>query len=52
MSFFRTLFGPWSYGRGRGRVHVFGCAPGCILASLAISVFLTLLLNGCLDALA
>ena len=51
MSFFRTLFGPWSYGRGRGRVQVIGCAPGCILASIAISLFLTLLLNGCLRAL-
>ena len=50
MSFFRTLFGPWSY--GRGRMQVFGCAPGCIVASIVISLFLTLLLNGCLRAFA
>jgi hypothetical protein len=51
VSFLRTLFGPWSYGRDRGRVHVLGCAPGCILASIVVSLFLTLLLNGCLRAL-
>ena len=44
-----TLFGPRSY-RG-GRVQVFGCAPGCILASIVVSVLLTLILNGCLNAL-
>jgi hypothetical protein len=40
------LFRPRSY-RG-GRVQVFGCSPGCLLVSLALSVFLTLALNGCL----
>ena len=48
MSRLRTLFGPWSYGRGRGRVQVFGCAPGCILASIVLSLLLTLLVNACL----
>jgi hypothetical protein len=31
-----------------GRVKVYGCSPGCLLVSLALSVFLTLALNGCL----
>jgi hypothetical protein len=30
-----------------GRVRVYGCSPGCLLVSLALSVFLTLALNGC-----
>jgi hypothetical protein len=32
----------------RGRVRVYGCSPGCLLVSIAISVLLTLLVNGCL----
>ena len=28
-----------------GRVKVYGCAPGCLLASLAVSVLLTILVN-------
>jgi hypothetical protein len=40
------VFRPREY-RG-GRVKVYGCSPGCLLASLALSVFLTLLVNGCL----
>ena len=31
-----------------GRVKVYGCSPGCLLVSLAVSVFLTLLVNGCI----
>lgn len=31
-----------------GRVKVYGCSPGCLLVSIALSVFLTLALNGCL----
>ena len=31
-----------------GRVRVYGCSPGCLLVSIAISVVLTLLVNGCL----
>jgi len=31
-----------------GRVKVYGCLPGCLLVSIALSVFLTLALNGCL----
>ena len=31
-----------------GRVKVYGCSPGCLLVSIAISVVLTLLVNGCL----
>lgn len=31
-----------------GRVQVYGCSPGCLLMSLALSVALTLLLNGCI----
>ena len=28
-----------------GRVRVYGCSPGCLLTSLLVSIFLTLLLN-------
>jgi hypothetical protein len=28
-----------------GRVRVYGCSPGCLLASLLLSAFLTLLVN-------
>jgi hypothetical protein len=28
-----------------GRVRVYGCSPGCLLLSLAVSVLLTILLN-------
>jgi hypothetical protein len=31
-----------------GRVRVYGCSPGCLLVSIALSVALTLFLNGCL----
>jgi len=31
-----------------GRVKVYGCSPGCLLVSIALSIFLTLALNGCL----
>ena len=37
------LFGPATF-RG-GNVRVYGCAPGCLLVSLALSIFLTILLN-------
>ena len=40
------LFSPREY-KG-GRVKVYGCSPGCLLVSIAISVFLTLAVNGCL----
>lgn len=40
------MFKPRTY-RG-GRVQVFGCSPGCLIASLVISVILTLLINGCI----
>ncbi len=30
---------------GRGQVRVYGCSPGCLLISLAVSVFLTIVLN-------
>ena len=30
-----------------GRIRVYGCSPGCLLVSIAISVALTLLVNGC-----
>ena len=38
------MFRPREY---RG-VRVYGCSPGCLLISLALSVFLTLVLNGCI----
>ncbi|HEU4973711.1 MAG TPA: hypothetical protein VFT50_01375 [Baekduia sp.] len=28
-----------------GRVHIFGCGPGCLLTSIALSVTLTVVLN-------
>jgi hypothetical protein len=28
-----------------GRVRVYGCSPGCLLLSFAVSVLLTVLLN-------
>ena len=31
--------------RGGGRVKVYGCSPGCLLVSLGLSVFLTIVLN-------
>jgi hypothetical protein len=37
------LFSPRSY-RG-GQVKVYGCSPGCLLVSLILSVFLTIVLN-------
>jgi len=40
------MFEPREY-KG-GRVRVYGCSPGCLLVSIAISVVLTPLVNGCL----
>lgn len=34
-----------------GRVKVYGCSPGCLLVSIALSVVLTLAVNGCLRVL-
>ena len=34
-----------------GRVQVYGCSPGCLLASLVVSILLTLAVNGCLRLL-
>ena len=31
-----------------GRVKVYGCSPGCLLVSIAVSLFLTLAVNGCI----
>ena len=31
-----------------GRVRVYGCSPGCLVISLVLSLFLTLVLNGCI----
>ncbi len=35
-------------GGGRSRVRVYGCSPGCLLVSIAVSLFLTLAVNGCI----
>ena len=43
------MFRPRQY-RG-GRVQVFGCSPGCLLLSIGLSVFLTVVLNQCTGAL-
>ena len=37
------MFGPRTF--GDGRIQVWGCSPGCLVASLIASVVLTLLLN-------
>jgi hypothetical protein len=39
----KSLFGPRAF-RG-GRVQVYGCSPGCLLWSIALSVGLTILVN-------
>jgi hypothetical protein len=31
-----------------GRVRVYGCSPGFLVASLVLSLFLTLVLNSCI----
>lgn len=41
-----SVFRPREY-RG-GRVKVYGCSPGCLLVSLAVSLLLTLAVNGCI----
>jgi hypothetical protein len=43
------LFSPREY-KG-GRIKVYGCSPGCLLVSLAVSVLLTLAVNGCIRVL-
>ena len=43
------LFSPKEY-KG-GRVKVYGCSPGCLVVSVALSLFLTLVLNGCIHLL-
>ena len=37
------MFGPRRM-RG-GRVQVYGCSPGCLLISIGLSLFLTIVLN-------
>lgn len=39
----KRLFGPVQL--PGGRVHVYGCSPGCLLLSLLVSIVLTILLN-------
>ena len=34
-----------------GRVRIYGCSPGCLLVSIALSILLTLLVNGCIHLL-
>lgn len=40
------LFSPRKY--GGGRVRVYGCSPGCLAVSIAVSLLLTLAVNGCI----
>ena len=42
----RRVFEPKEF-KG-GRVKVYGCSPGCLLVSIALSLFLTLAINGCI----
>ena len=37
--------GGWRRGPGGSRFKVYGCSPGCLLMSLGLSVFLTIVLN-------
>jgi hypothetical protein len=37
--------GGWRRGPGGSRFKVYGCSPGCLLMSLAVSLFLTIVLN-------
>ena len=37
------LFSPRSY--RDGQVKVYGCSPGCLLVSLLLSLFVTIVLN-------
>ena len=39
--------GGWFRGRdvAGGRVRVYGCSPGCLVVSILLSLFLTLVLN-------
>jgi hypothetical protein len=39
----KQFFGPREL--GGGRVHVYGCSPGCILLSMFVSIVLTIVLN-------
>jgi hypothetical protein len=39
----RDRFRPKTF--GDGGVRVYGCSPGCLLLSLAVSVLLTILVN-------
>ena len=41
-----SVFAPRSF--AGGRVQVWGCSPGCLVASLLASIVLTLLLNALL----
>jgi hypothetical protein len=43
------LFGPRSF-RG-GRIQVYGCSPGCLILSLAVSVIASILLTLLLNAI-
>ena len=43
------LFSPKEY-KG-GRVKVYGCSPGCLVVSIALSLFLTLAVNDCVHLL-
>ncbi|MDP8910962.1 MAG: hypothetical protein M3M94_02710 [Actinomycetota bacterium] len=40
-----VIFGGGGIRRSRGRVQVYGCSPGCLLMSLGVSLFLTIVLN-------
>jgi hypothetical protein len=44
------MFRPREYRGRNSRVRLYGCSPGCLLVSVGLSLFLTLLLNGCLRA--
>ena len=43
------LFSPKEF--KNGRVKVYGCSPGCLVVSVALSLFLTLAINGCIHLL-
>ena len=43
----KNLFGPIKF--REGQLQVWGCSPGCLLLSVAVSIVLTILVNLLLD---
>jgi hypothetical protein len=46
-----VIFGGGRRRLGGGRVQIFGCAPGCLVTSLLLSLALTIIVNVLIRAL-